>query len=198
DQDEWRFRPAQTLAPLPDGYIAAEEDVLAFGVESLKTRERGAETRAVPDLAREDPALFEPVAQATFDLLCEFVRAVVGLEAGDKLSARRLEPALEKAFQRGPLLLDLAALWIIERNHGIAWIAKDIDVRQRRAAVALRDGAQDLIRRAGGIRLPVRLPLEIRRQGRAKPGAEDGNHEVAVSRLGNLVLEGFVRGVEMV
>src|SRR5208337_1564878 len=78
DQDEWRFRPAQTLAPLPDGYIAAEEDVLAFGVESLKTRERGAETRAVPDLAREDPALFEPVAQASFDLLCEFVRPVVG------------------------------------------------------------------------------------------------------------------------
>jgi hypothetical protein len=57
------------------------------------------------------------------------------------------------------------------------------------AAPAPTAAAQDLVGAAGRIWLAVRLLLERRRQGRAEPGAEDGDDKVAIGRLGDLLLD---------
>jgi hypothetical protein len=53
------------------------------------------------------------LTQASFNLFGEVVGAVVGIEGGDELSARRLEPALEEALERRPLPLDLGLVRIV-------------------------------------------------------------------------------------
>ena len=105
--------------------------------------------------------LGEPLAQAVFDLLGEIVGAVVGLEAGDELPAAVLNQRSKKPFSAVPLLVDLVRFGIVDRDLGCARVAEHVNVGQRRAVVALGDGAQDLVGRAGRIGLAAGLALEL-------------------------------------
>ena len=164
NEQEWSLRLAQPLHRLPDREVAAEKDALPVRLKRGEARKGRAEALAVPRLTRRDPAIREPLAQAGFDALGEIVRAGVGLERGDELAAGRPEPALEEAFQRVPLFLDVGALRVVERHLRRLRIAKHIDVGRLRLA-PLRDGAQNLVGGPGRIGFAIRLALEVVRQG---------------------------------
>ncbi|MGD0184840.1 MAG: hypothetical protein ABSC25_06265 [Roseiarcus sp.] len=135
------------------------------------------------------------MAQAVLDLDRKIVGRRKLLEGGQELAARIAEPRFKELVQPLPLIFDFLFLRIANRDHRRARLAKDIDVRQSLAVGPRFDRAQYLVRRPARIGLSGRQFSKVFREFGSQPTSEDANHEVAILRLGNLILEGLVGGI---
>ena len=191
-----RLEFAQAADRLVDDAAAAKEHVLAGLVEGRQAGERRAEARAVPHRALGDEAApRQPLAQAVLDLAGEFVGGGEFLERGEEFAGAGAEPLFEKIGQPAPLRFDFGAVARIQGDERRVRPAKDVDIRYAVALAPRLDRAQDFVSGSAGVGLARRHGRKLRRQRRAEPGAEDRDDQIAGRRLGNLGLEGFVRGV---
>ncbi len=141
----------------------------------------------------------DPFAQELFELRLEIVRRRIGIERGLEMPALGQEPFLEEGLERQPILRDAPAIGILHRHGGrLPREAKDEDIGQRRALLALLDRGEDLVGGTARIRPAARERLaEIRRQLRAQPPLQDADHHVAIGRARDLRLEGRIRAISL-
>ena len=189
-----RPRILQRIHRLGDIARAAEEHRRVLGAE----RSQPAEGRALGvdrpqhGAALED-LLLEPGPQQLLDFGLELVGALEGMEGELELAVLRLEPGLEEALQPVPLLADeLIGGLVVELDGGRLAVAEDIDVGDG-FRLARLDRREDLVGGARRVALAVRQGGEIVGELGAEPMAQDGDDEIALGGLGDLLLEGGAR-----